>query len=197
VSGREKGRKASKGGAPSPRRAIPNAELKAELDRNLIEGRLANYEALAKWLGSQGCMIVAGQPPPSTSRELEQKLNLVRLVTEQATAVIEASPDDDNNLSAALLRLVQQHLFEMLVDLKTEGLTQRDIAKLADSVAQMTRATVMQQKWASELKAKIVARVGAAEREVVAEVQHAASVGGGLSAEAEARIRRILLEITE
>ena len=109
-------------------------------------------------------------------------------MTEQATAVIEASPDDDNNLSAALLRLVQQHLFEMLVDLKTEGLTQRDIAKLADSVAQMTRATVMQQKWASELKAKIVERVGAAEREVVAEVQHAASVGGGLSAEAEARI---------
>jgi hypothetical protein len=197
VSGREKGRKASKGGAPSPRRAIPNAELKAELDRNLIEGRLANYEALAKWLGSQGYKIVAGQPPLSTSRELEQKLNLARLVTEQATAVIEASPDDDNNLSAALLRLVQQHLFEMLVDLKTEGLTQRDIAKLADSVAQMTRATVMQQKWASELKAKIVARVGAAEREVVAEVQHAASVGGGLSAEAEARIRRILLEITE
>lgn len=83
------------------------------------------------------------------------------------------------------------------MDLKTEGLTQKDIAKIADSVAQMTRATVMQQKWTSELKAKIVERVGAAEREVVAEVQQAANVGGGLSAEAEARIRRILLEITE
>lgn len=197
MSGRERSRRAAKAAAPRAGRAVPNAELKAELDRNLIEGRLANYEALAKWLGSQGCQIVAGQPPLSNSHELEQKLNLVRLVTEQATAVIEVAPDDDNNLSAALLRLVQQHLFEMLVDLKTEGLTQRDIAKLAGSVAQMTRATVMQQKWAGELRAKLVERVGAAEREVVAEMQQAASLGGGLSAEAEARIRRILLEITE
>ena len=61
MSGREKSRQASKAGALSPRRARPNAELKAELDRNLIEGRLANYEALAKWLGSQGCKIVAGR----------------------------------------------------------------------------------------------------------------------------------------
>jgi hypothetical protein len=160
-----------------------------------MDGRLPSYEALAKWLGAQGCKIVAARAS-SNGRGLEQKLNLVRLVTEQATAVIEASPDNDNNLSAALLRLVQQHLFEMLVDLKTEGLAQKDIAKIADSVAQMTRATVMQQKWTSELKAKIAEKVGAAEREVVAAVQQAANVGG-LSAEAEARIRRILLEITE
>lgn len=177
-------------------RTVPNAGLKAELDRNLMDGRLPSYEALAKWLSAQGCKIVAARSA-GYGRGLEQKLDLVRLVTEQATAVIEASPDDDNNLSAALLRLVQQHLFEMLVDLKTEGLTQKDIAKIADSVAQMTRATVMQQKWTSELKAKIVERVGAAEREVVAEVQQAANVGGGLSVDAEARIRRILLEITE
>jgi hypothetical protein len=177
-------------------RGAPNAELKAELDRNLMAGRLTNYEALVEWLQSQGCRIVPARAARS-GRGLEQKLDLVRLVTEQATAVIEAAPDDDNNLSAALLRLVQQHLFEMLVDLKTEGLTQRDIAKIADSVAQMTRATVMQQKWASELKARIAEKVGAAEREVVAEVQQAARAGGGLSAEAETRIRRILLEITE
>ena len=182
--------------AASAGRIVPNAELKAELDRKLMDGRLPSYEALAKWLGGQGCKIV-GIRPSGYGRGLEQKLDLVRLVTEQATAVIEASPDDDNNLSAALLRLVQQHLFEMLVDLKTDGLTQRDIAKIADSVAQMTRATVIQQKWTSELKAKIAERVGAAEREVVAEVQRAATVGGGLSTEAEARIRRILLEITE
>ncbi|MGH8338318.1 MAG: phage protein Gp27 family protein [Gammaproteobacteria bacterium] len=194
MSGWEKTSRAPK--ATNVGRPAPNAPFKEELDRILIEGRLPNYEALAKWLSTQGRKIVEARPP-SYGRGLEQKLNLVRLVTEQATAVIEASPDDDNNLSAALLRLVQQHLFEMLVDLKTEGLTQKDIAKIADSVAQMTRATVMQQKWANELKAKIAEKVGAAEREVVAEVQQAASIGGGLSAEAEARIRRILLEITE
>jgi hypothetical protein len=194
VSGREKSGTAARMGGV--RRTLSSAELKAELDRNLMDGRLPNYESLAKWLSTHGCKIIAARAS-SYRRGLEQKLDLVRLVTEQATAVIEASPDDDNNLSAALLRLVQQHLFEMLVDLKTEGLTQRDIAKIADSVAQMTRATVMQQKWASELKAKIAEKVGAAEREVVAEVQQAARVGGGLSTEAEARIRRILLEIAE
>jgi Bacteriophage Mu, Gp27 len=193
VSGREK--PVTRPKTVSLRPAVENTELKADLDRKLRDGLLSNYEALAKWLSAQGCKIVAARRS-SYGRGLEQKLDLVRLVTEQATAVIEASPDDDNNLSAALLRLVQQHLFEVLVDLKTEGLTQTDIAKIPDSVAQMTRATVMQQKWASELKGKIAERVGAAEREVVAEVQQAASAGG-LSVEAEARIRRILLEITE
>jgi hypothetical protein len=83
------------------------------------------------------------------------------------------------------------------MDLKAHDLTQRDVAKIADSVAQMTRASVMQQKWASDLKSKLAERVGAAEREVMVEAQLAASVGGGLSLEAEARIRRILMGITE
>ena len=92
-------------------------------------------------------------------------------MTAQATAVIEASPDADNNLTAALLRLVQQHLFDMLVDLKTHDLTQKDVARIADSVAQMTRASVMQQKWANDLKSQVAERVDAAEREVMAEAQ--------------------------
>jgi len=172
-----------------------NAQLKAELDRSLAEGRLANYDTLAQWLRSKNCQI---SPAAGSNGEdkLERKLELVRLVTEQATAVIGVVPTDDNNLSAALLRLVQQHLFEMLVDLKTQGLKQSDIAKIADSVAQMTRATVMQQRWAEELKARIADRVGVAQRQVAAEVQNAAAAGG-VSAEAEERIRRILLEITE
>jgi hypothetical protein len=174
----------------------PQLELRAELDLILRSGHMPDYDSLTRWLGSKNCKIVEA-PAPASSNGLEGKLELVRLVTAQATAVIEASPDADNNLTAALLRLVQQHLFDMLMDLKAHDLTQRDVAKIADSVAQMTRASVMQQKWASDLKSKLAERVGAAEREVMVEAQLAASVGGGLSLEAEARIRRILMGITE
>lgn len=171
-------------------------DFRAQLDLSLRDGQLAAYDALAAWLRNRGYEIVEASAPFSGGG-LKQKLDLVRQVTEQATAVIDASPDADNNLSAALLRLVQQHLFEMLTHLKAHRLTQKDIAKIATSVAQMTRATVMHQKWASELKSRLAERVGAAEREVVAEARRAASTGGGLSQEAETRIRTILMEITE
>ena len=184
-----------------PRQSRPagnegKAELTAELDFDLRSGRVGSYDALAQWLSERGWVLADASPRIAGDR-LEHKLDLVRLVTQQATAVIEASPEADNNLSAALLRLVQQHLFEMLVDLKADGLTQKDIARLAESVAQMTRASVMQQKWASDLKSRYADRVGAAEHALIAEAQEAANAGGGLSAEAETRIRRILMEIAE
>jgi hypothetical protein len=181
---------------PRPRVNKAKADLAAALDLDLKDGRLVSYAALAKWLADKNWAIVEARPR-FAGGSLERKLGLVRLVTQQATAVIEASPDADNNLSAALLRLVQQHLFEMLVDLKTHGLTQKDIAKLAETVAQMTRASVMQQKWASDLKSKYADRVDAAQQALIAEAQEAANTGGGLSTEAETRIRRILMEIAE
>jgi hypothetical protein len=195
---RGKTKNAGPGHTPRSRRLgkKAKAEYAAELDLELRDGRLPTHEALAKWLAHKGCTIIETRPR-AFGDGLETKLELVRLVTEQATAVIEASPDTDNCLSAALLRLVQQHLFEMLVDLKGHGLTRKDIAKLAESVAQMTRATVMQQKWANDLKSKVADRVGAAELELVKEARRAANAGGGLSAEAESRIRRILMEIAE
>jgi hypothetical protein len=172
-----------------------SANLKAELDQSLSEGRAPNCEALLKLLRSKGCTISLKRPARAANN-LERKLGLVRLVTEQATAVTGASSDEDNNLSSALVRLVQQHLFEMLVDLKTEELGKGDIAKIADSVAQMSRAAVMQQKWTAEWKLKIAERVGAAERQVVAEAKNAV-IAGGLSDEAVERIRHVLMEIAE
>ena len=195
MSSRGTGGKPSRAGRSGVTAETLDADLKAELDRSLAEGRVANYNALLKWLKSNGCKISVAASCAGAGK-LERKLELVRLVTEQATAVIGASRDDDNNLSAALLRLVQQHLFEMLVDLKTQELSQGDIAKLADSVAQMTRATVMQQRWTAELKLRIAERVGVAERKVVAEAENAV-IAGGLSEDAAERIRRVLMEITE
>jgi hypothetical protein len=171
-------------------------ESGAELDSKLKSGILSGHGAPPKSLRTKGDKIVEDRPRAFRNK-LERKLALLRMVTEQATAVIEVSPDAENNLNAALLRLIQQHLFRMLVDLKTQDLGQEDIGKIAETVAQMTRATVLHQKWASEIKLKLAERVGNAKRELRAEAKRAAKSGGGMSPDTERRIRRILTGITE
>lgn len=172
-------------------------EVRAELDRRLIEGSFSGYRALAKWLGEQGCSIT----PSAVQRygsQLELKLEAVKLATQQARAVVKASPDDDGKMNEALLRLVQQHLFYLLVELKTADVSKVNLAALARSVAQMARASVIQRKFAEEMRAKVAQRVGAAQRKVVQAVREAAAGGsGGLSPQAEEAIRRALMEITE
>ena len=50
-------------------------------------------------------------------QKLEQRLELLKIATAQARAVVEAAPDDDR-INEALMRLVQQNLFAVLVEVE-------------------------------------------------------------------------------
>lgn len=189
---------------PEPRRdrrMAPKGKLKSlppgvreELDRRLVQGGFMNYRGLADWLGAQGCAITTAAVQRYGSK-LERRLEAVKLATMQAKSVIEASPDDDNKINEALLRLVQQHLFTVLVELKTEDLSGVNVAALARSVAQIARAAIVQKKFTEEIRNSIEQKTREAGDKVISTVKAAAR--GGLSPQAEREIRKALLEIIE
>lgn len=166
-------------------------------------GCFQGYRELAAWLGEQGFHLTH-QNLGRYASKLERRLDAVKLATAQARAIVEASPDDDGKINEALMRLVQQHLFWLLVDLEREGadgkrkvgeakrkLGELNLGRLARVVSEMARAQVMHRRFIEETRAKVAARVDEAGRQVRVITEKA-----GLSAEAEANIRKALMEIT-
>jgi hypothetical protein len=169
-------------------------ELRAEFDRRLVEGSFSDYRGLARWLGEHGCEIT----PSALQRYgygLERKLNALKLATEQARAVVDASGGADDTVNEGLMRLVQGDLFRVLVELKEVDPKKIDINALARNVASICRSSVHMRRAAEEMRNGIGRRVRTAERKVVAAARRGAR--GGLSEAAEKRIRAALLEIAE
>src|SRR5580658_4417300 len=172
---------------------MPRA-LRAEFERRLVEGQFSDYQGPARWLGEHGCQIHSSALQ-RYGQALERKLNALRLATEQARAVVDASGGADDTVNEGLMRLVQGDLFCVLVELKEVDPRKIDINALARNVASICRSSVHMRRAAEEMRSGIGRRVRAAERKVVAAARRGAR--GGLSEAAEKRIRAALLEIAE
>jgi len=170
-------------------RSLP-ADVRKELDRRIADRNFNIYRELKVWLVQHGCQI-GSVSVRRYAVKLERKLEAVRLATAQARAVVEATEDDDVDLNEALLRLVQQHLFTVLVEPNGAELTRVNLPALARSVAALGRASILQQKFAAQMKAKIDEKIAVAQK-AVAEAETR-----GLTDEGVAQIKRVLMEITE
>ena len=106
----------------------------------------------------------------------------IKIATEQAKAITEAAPDDAGAMNSALISMVQQRAFKVLVDMQ-EGAPIKDIGLM---VARLSNATVKQKQFAAEVRAKAA---------LVADSVEAVAKKGGLSAEALDTIRRDILGI--
>lgn len=110
----------------------------------------------------------------------------IKLASEQAKAIVNASPDDEGAVSEALMRLVQEKLFQVMLDFQVDPDKPLNIASAAKAIAELSRATVGQKKWQAETRDK--ARLAA---DTVTQV----AKKGGLTAEAVETIRREILGI--
>jgi Bacteriophage Mu, Gp27 len=174
-------------------KALP-AKLRAELDRRLVDGNFSNYRGLARWLGEHGCEISHGGLE-KYGRQLERRLATLRLATEQARAVVKAAGGADDTVNEGLMRLVQGDLFNVLLEVREIDPKKANLGALARHVASICRSAVQMRRLAEEMRSGIGKRVKKAERKVVAAARRGAA--GGLSSEAERRIRAALLEIAE
>jgi len=170
---------------------LPRA-VREELDRGLTAGELASYAALSQWLKKHGFQIRRHTVVRKGNR-LEHGLAAVRMATAQARTVVAASAEGDADMNETLLRMVQQHLFSVLVELTPEA-SQASLSVLTRCVAEMGRAALAQKKFAEEQRGKIEARLAGAAYKVV---ETARADGNGLTAEAEDEIRRTLMEVTQ
>lgn len=170
--------------APHRIRSLP-VDVRKELDERIAKREFKNYRELKVWLLQHGCQL-ATVTVKHHAVKLEARLEAVRLATAQARAVVEATGSDEGDINHALMRLVQQHLFTVLVELNGADLSEVNLAALARSVATLAHASVAQQKFAEEMRTHILA----AQRTV------ADAEARGLTEVGVAQIKRVLMEIT-
>ena len=169
---------------PSKILALPE-EIHAELDRRLVKRGFNGYRDLAIWLTSLGYEICKSAVH-EYGAAFEERLARLKIATDQAKALVEAAPDDEGAISDALMRLVQEKLFTVLMNFQVDPKKPLNLGSLAKAISELGRASVTQKKWRAEVRAK----AGAAAAAV-------AKIGkkGGLSKDLADSIRRQILGI--
>nr|VFK67718.1 MAG: Protein of unknown function (DUF3486) [Candidatus Kentron sp. UNK]VFK73051.1 MAG: Protein of unknown function (DUF3486) [Candidatus Kentron sp. UNK] len=160
-------------------------EKKQWADDWLVSHNFKNYQQFEEEAKAQG-IEVSKSSAGRYGLSFKKKLDQIKIATEQARAVVKASPDDHGGMNEALASLVQTNLFQMMSEFRYDPEEPVDIAKITSAVATLSRAQVNQKKWRIDLREK-------AERAASAVEQVARK--GGLSAEAANNIRGQILGI--
>lgn len=159
------------------------AEVKEWLDQALIENNFSQYEALSAALAERGHSI-GKSALHEYGQNFEDRLSALRTASEQAKAMVAAAPDDEGAVNEALMRLVQEQIFNSLM--AQDGKV--DLAKTAKAVAELGRASVVQKKWQAEVRLKAESAAKAVEK---------IAKKGGLSADTVAEMRREILGVAK
>lgn len=164
-------------------------ELRAELDRRLIDSGFGGYEALSEWLGEQGYQIgksalhAYGQDLES---DFERTMAEVQRTQRLAKAFAEANPDERGHMVGATARIASESLLRITLALRQSEEEPAKLAKLMPQIAralgELGRLTISQEQWARELQTHAVDQVAA----------RAAEDGGQITPE---RLREIAREI--
>ncbi len=165
-------------------------DLKEWLDAELVKRGFGDYVQLAADLKARGADISKSGLQRYGS-PFEKRMAQLKMSYEQARALVDASPDDEDKLGAAVIRLAQDRIFQLLVDLEIDP-ESVDINKLFKNAAEIGKASVTQKKFTMEARATIEA----AARKKVLEEQRAAleamPIKGGVTTETKAAIRAAL-----
>ncbi len=127
-----------------------NSEQRQWLDRELVSRGFAGYEELVADCRAHGIdLSVSGLG--RYGKSFKDRLERVRLITEQARAVVAESPDDEGAVNEALMRLVQERLFDVMVDAQFD-VESMSLDKVARAIADLGRASISQKKLAAEVR---------------------------------------------
>ncbi|WP_076592013.1 DUF3486 family protein [Herminiimonas arsenitoxidans] len=164
--------------------ALPKA-IKEWLDKALLDGNFAEYELLTAQLKEKGFDISKSSLHRYGS-QFEKKMAAIKIATEQARAIGEAVPDDENAMGDALLRVIQEKTFSMLMNMEEDP--KIGFAKLA-SIAIDSGFSSTNIK---EFRSKVKNKAKDTATEVAATARQA-----GLSDEMVAEIKRKILGIAD
>lgn len=160
-------------------------EVKTWLDQALAENNFSEYRFLSEQLAQRGYSI-SKSALQEYGKDFEDQLKALRLVTEQARAVVQVAPDEEGAVNDALVRLTQEKMFSILMTLKVDP-AKVDLAKLARAVAELGKASVAQKRWQVEARKQALQDAASAAERVAKKT--------GLSAEAADELRREILGI--
>ena len=165
-------------------------ELKAWLDAELVARGFGDYVQLAADLKARGADVSKSSIQRYGS-PFERSMARVKMASEQARALVDATPDDEDKLSAAVIRMTQEKILNLLMDIDVDA-ENVDVNKLFKNAAEIGKASVTNKKFTLEARAAIEA----AARKKLLEEQRAAleamPTKSGVTAETKAKIREAL-----
>ncbi|MBF0256827.1 MAG: DUF3486 family protein [Gammaproteobacteria bacterium] len=172
------------------------AEVRAEIDRLLIQAGFSGYEDLEQTILAEQGLRIGKSSLHRYGQKLERRLTAIRASTEAARAIAEAAPDDADHRSAAVISLVQSELFEVLLsvqDASDEGMELAErvaiLSSAAKNIAHLTNASIRQKKHVLEVREQVRKEAIA---EAAAAMEQSAKLAG-VSPETIKAIRRDLL----
>lgn len=138
-------------------------QLRAWLDQALIANGFADYKQLADALAAQGHQVGKSSLQRYGS-VLERRIAALKVATDQANAIVQASPDDEGAMNEALIRLTQEKLFSVLLDLDVDPKS-INLTKLTKSIADLARSSVTTKRFAAEVRVKVAEKMKVVEAE--------------------------------
>ena len=143
--------------------ALP-PELKAWLDAEMLKRGFGDYRQLAIDLQAQGADVSKSALHRYGSK-FELRMAQLKRSTEMATALVDANPDDEGKLNSAMIRLGQEKIFSVLVEMEIDP-EKVDTVKLFKAIAEIGKASVQQSKAQVEIRAVIAARAAKVADEI-------------------------------
>jgi hypothetical protein len=144
-------------------------DARQKINQLLINSNFAGYDELAdqinRSLDSYGLEIqISRSAIHRYGKDFQQRCEALRIATEQAKAIVQNAPDEAGDMGEALMRLTQEQVFTLLVDLQGD-ITPGDLSKIATAVSAMNRSSVTTKKYAAEVREKLEAKFKALEAE--------------------------------
>jgi len=147
--------------APSKIAQLPD-DVRLDLDKRLTGNAFGDHVALSAWLSEQGYEI-SKSAVGRHSQQLKRRLDAIRASTDAARLIAAEAADDADERAGATISLLQTEVFEVLLLLR-EAEEEDDAAtrvkllsRASRAVADLTRASIVQKKWAAETRTKVLA----------------------------------------
>lgn len=137
------------------------------LERQLREKNFTGYreltEDLNERLAKEGLELkISKSGLHRWGKQIDERIDAIRKTTEAAIQIRDLVGDDEGALTDSLTRLVQERLFDVVVQMEVDP-SKADIYKLGKVIAELGRASVAQKKWAAEYRERIDKKLEALE----------------------------------
>lgn len=130
-------------------------ELKEWLDAELVRRGFGDYVQLAADLKARGA-DVSKSALQRYGSPFEQRMAQLKMASEQARALVDAAPDEEDKLGAAVVRMTQEKIFKILMELDINA-DDVDVNKLFKNAAEIGKASVAHKRFSMEARAAIEA----------------------------------------
>lgn len=166
-------------------------ELKEWLDAELVKRGFGDYLQLAQDLKKRGADISKSALQRYGS-PFEQRMAQLKMASEQARALVDAAPDEEDKLGAAVVRMTQEKIFNLLMDLEINA-EDVDVNKLFKNAAEIGKASVTQKRFSMEARTAIEAEARRKALEDASATAAAAAKQQGLSPEGVGALRAAIM----